>query len=262
MQQHLLRPAPDLEPAPPLLGAGCSPAVTPLCSSCIYCVSHCTYMLQSRAFLLVHTTAATTALLLHHYAPRAPPRMHRTSCTSPRAPLCVHLVHLYVCTSTPAPHLVHISSCTSTRAPHLVHINSCTSTARAAIACTSCACRVHLYCPCTSCTRRAPLLVHHYYSSTCRVHLYYSCTHRVHLYCSCPHHEHLYCSCTHRVHLQSLSWDFPLRDRRHLSCTSCAPLRVHLISRAPLVHHLHSCTNQPRAPIKPIRHQEGPRPFR
>ena len=187
MQQHLLRPAPDLKPAPPLPGVGCSPAVTPLCSPCIYCVSHCTYMLQSRAFLLVHTTAATTALLLHHYAP---PRMHRTSCTSPRAPhlvhltLCtspraplrVHLVHLYVCTSTPAPRaslrvhlyactlphahqLLHLYTCTSPREPHLVHITSCTSTLapllpmqplrapRAPAACTS---TVHAPIACTS----------------------------------------------------------------------------------------------------------------
>ena len=148
------------------------------------------------------------------------------------------LQSLYICTFTklqPLPELpLYIFlqglvrlSCTS---PELMHLTSCTST-RAPRAHQL----VHPY-VCTS--TRAPHLVNlTSCTSTCaplRVHL-------VHLYACTSSHVHLYACTSMRAHLH-----------------------MHLISHAPLVYHLHSCTNQTGAPIKPIRRhiQEWPGPFR
>ena len=126
--------------------------------------------------------------------------------------LCTLLQQLlhYYCTTT---HLVHISW-TSTRVPHLVNLSSCTSThaPRAHL--------VHLY-VCTS--TRAPHLVHISSCTSARA------THLVNLYaCTAPREPHLV----------------------HILCISTrAPLRVHLISRAPRLGST-SCTHQAHPPSR------------
>ena len=118
------------------------------------------YPIVHTCYNLVHIYACTSpcAPLRVHLISRAPHLVNLTSCLS--------RVYLYACTSTRAPHLaclisraphlVNLYACTAPREPHLVHIYACTSSRVHLYSCTSS--RVHL--SCIICTRAPINLMH------------------------------------------------------------------------------------------------------
>ena len=152
MQLHS-RLTPDQTPSPPLPGAGCSPAVSPVCVQSLYIL-----------YIPLHIHV-TISCILACTTPRAYLHVHLCACTSVCAP---HLA----CTSTHAPYL----ACTSTRAPHLVNLTSYTS--RAYLCVHLCACtssRMHL--SCTIFTRAPINIVHPSSPSAIKIDLDYSVSH-------------------------------------------------------------------------------------
>ena len=184
MQQHLTRATPDLVPATRCLGAACSPAAPPFCSSNVHIVYlfssnlrqsyHCRYFFKSCALpihlcitaaplhnLLQPSTCAPLRNLVHYPSTCATLRNlvhYPSTCALLRnlvqpstcAPLLQHYAiscTSYSCTLLHLLVLVHLSCTTRT----IVHPYSCTAQSRAPRTCVP-------YCTCSySCTSHAPL---------------------------------------------------------------------------------------------------------